>query len=328
MPNPHDRLFKRVFGEPENAIGELTSVLPEEIHSRISWESLRTEPGSYVADDLRESHSDILFSAQFAGHEALLYLLLEHKSQQDRWTVLQVLSYVVEIWRRRIRDRQSEGLPLVLPIVVHHGRTRWSAPTEIADLVNLPPHLHDSLAPHTVRFRIFVDDLVMLDEQSLRGRAMTSLATLGLFCLQRLRDCKAPWNELRRVADLVRDLAQAPRGNTFLFTLLSYIIEIREEPSREACEHFLQGTLGSDTDSIMTSWIDEIRNEGQAKGRAEGRAEGAAEVLQELLAERFGVLPAATIDRIRAASSEQVAEWARNVVRGESLADLLDERKD
>ena len=75
---PHDKLFKAGFGDPANAAAFLRGQFPAEISDRITWEALHPEPDSFVDSHFRESESDLLFSAPFAGAQCLIYLLFEH----------------------------------------------------------------------------------------------------------------------------------------------------------------------------------------------------------------------------------------------------------
>ncbi|MEZ4308871.1 MAG: Rpn family recombination-promoting nuclease/putative transposase [Polyangiaceae bacterium] len=60
--NPHDSLFRGIFEHPENARGELQHLLPAELSQRLDWSTLALEPGSFVDEGGRNSHSDLLFS--------------------------------------------------------------------------------------------------------------------------------------------------------------------------------------------------------------------------------------------------------------------------
>jgi predicted transposase/invertase (TIGR01784 family) len=61
--NPHDALFKSVFGEPEHARGVLRSVVPSALGEVLDWSTLTLRPGSFVDEALRPRHTDLLFSA-------------------------------------------------------------------------------------------------------------------------------------------------------------------------------------------------------------------------------------------------------------------------
>jgi hypothetical protein len=132
---PHDGFFKRLFGNLEVAADFLRNYLPAEILSRLDLGTLELEKESFIAPELRESFSDLLFSVKASGDiRVFIFLLLEHKSAPDRWVAFQLLRYIVQFWERQ-RERNCEELPLVIPIVFYHGRARWNAPRRLGELV-------------------------------------------------------------------------------------------------------------------------------------------------------------------------------------------------
>jgi predicted transposase/invertase (TIGR01784 family) len=57
--------------------------------------------GSFVDEELRQHHSDVLFRVQLkSGSDAFAYVLVEHKSVPDPIARLQLLRYVVRVLRR------------------------------------------------------------------------------------------------------------------------------------------------------------------------------------------------------------------------------------
>jgi len=82
-PSPHDAVFRRIFGAPANAGSQLRAVLPEDLAARLDLGRLAPVPGSFVDDDLRWRHSDVLFTAPLDGRDAFVYVLVEHQSSDD-----------------------------------------------------------------------------------------------------------------------------------------------------------------------------------------------------------------------------------------------------
>jgi len=81
MSGPHDLFVRYTFGHPERAAAELRAVLPAHVVSEVDWESLTRESGSVVDPELKETESDLLFTARLrSGEPLLLYVLLEHQS--------------------------------------------------------------------------------------------------------------------------------------------------------------------------------------------------------------------------------------------------------
>ena len=52
MHQPHDKLFKAGFSDPETTARFLRSQLPPALTAAIDWSSLRLEPGSFIDSHL------------------------------------------------------------------------------------------------------------------------------------------------------------------------------------------------------------------------------------------------------------------------------------
>ena len=60
-PTPHDSLFRAVFASPVHAVGPLRAALPPVLARAIDWSTLDLVSGSFVDDQLRQQHADLLF---------------------------------------------------------------------------------------------------------------------------------------------------------------------------------------------------------------------------------------------------------------------------
>ena len=67
--NPHDKLFRAVFSNPENAVEHFRVLLPPAIVQALALEQAEHVPGSWVDEVLREHHSDLLFAIPFQTGE-------------------------------------------------------------------------------------------------------------------------------------------------------------------------------------------------------------------------------------------------------------------
>jgi hypothetical protein len=108
-----------------------------------------------LADSITEA------TAENAEERALVYFLFEHKSQSDPLTVFQLLSYIVRIGEKRLRD----GLPFcpIVPLVVYHGESGWTAARSVKDLISAPK----GLADYQVNFQFPLLDLSQLSDDEL-----------------------------------------------------------------------------------------------------------------------------------------------------------------
>lgn len=85
---PHDALFKAAFRDPDAARSLLHVALPREVLEALELSTLRLTEGSFVNDELRERFADLLLEVTSCGEPTLLHVLVEHKSQPARFTVL------------------------------------------------------------------------------------------------------------------------------------------------------------------------------------------------------------------------------------------------
>src|SRR5215203_125753 len=155
ISNPHDALFKAVFGQPEHARGTLRAVVPSQLAEALDWSTLTLRPGSFVDSALSHQHTDLLYSATWRdGSEALVYLLFEHQSTPptDGLMAHRLLRYQVRIWERWRTDHpKAKTLPMIVPIVMYHGVIPWAEAPSFDALVDVPAGLRPVLNPRSCR---------------------------------------------------------------------------------------------------------------------------------------------------------------------------------
>jgi predicted transposase/invertase (TIGR01784 family) len=131
LPTPHNSFFHFALSHLPNARSLIETQLSKAALAELDLETLQVETGSFIDADLTEKFSDLLMSVQLSksslssavpdepANSALVYFLFEHKSQSDKMTVFQLLSYIIRIWEKRLRD----GLALcpIIPLVVYNG---------------------------------------------------------------------------------------------------------------------------------------------------------------------------------------------------------------
>jgi predicted transposase/invertase (TIGR01784 family) len=322
VSTPHDKFFKAVFSGLEHAQSELAAILPASIVRTIDWGTLMLLSGDYADLNAESMESDLLFKAQLEGHDALLYLLFEHQSSVDRTMPFRLLRYMTRIWARFAKDAPNERLPVIIPLVLHHGERGWAASTKFRELLHVPEPLAATLAPFIPDFTYVLDDLSMLDDHALRNRALTDLARIALVVLQRCRDSQDPAAILRPWIQTLLAVLAAPDGREALQLVARYTAEASDAEPELIYRFFIE--LGPEAEEIVMSTADRIREQGRHIGVAEGRAQGVAATLTRLLTLRFGPLSPAVLDRIHAAAPAELERWTDLVLTAPSLEDVLE----
>jgi hypothetical protein len=309
---PHDRLFKLAFSDLQHAAELFRSVLPPAVVRHIDFRTLRVESTTFIDDRLRARYSDLLYRVQLAGRRAYLYLLFEHQSRPERFMCLRLLRYVLEIWGGHLKKHpRARHLPLVIPIVLHHGEGGWTEPMALSELYDVPPELLDALRPFLPELTFLLDDLAPQSDAALRARALSVLPKLVLWTFKNVRRGRDAIPALRKVGDLLRNLAMAPNGVDALCVLLRYIAEVSES-SHETLQNLLDKLQLPEASEALMTMAETLRRQ--------GREETQRENLLKLLHLRFGVLPEPVLARIRQADLDQMDVWFERGVTATTLA--------
>jgi hypothetical protein len=140
--NPHDKVFRETYSDKENARSLLYHRLPDKVLKLMDLNTLEISKDSFIEKELSEYYSDLLYKVKLTdGSQGFIYVLFEHKSYYDRFVHLQLLEYMVKIWRLHIKQQEEKPdyLPIVIPLLVCHARKKWPDDTvRLASLLSVP----------------------------------------------------------------------------------------------------------------------------------------------------------------------------------------------
>ena len=323
MSGVHDRFVRYTFSQPERAAAELRAALPAHVVSAVDWSSLQRESGSVVDPELKQTETDLLFTARLGtGHPLLLYVLLEHQSTVDRWMVLRMLRYVVRLVEHcRQEHPESEKLPVILPLVMYHGEDgAWTAARRVEDLFALPGEAQEererwrALVP---RFEYLLDDLTAEREAALSARPGPPLARLAWLVLRYGRTGELA----RKLPDWVALFAQVQataEGAEHLVVVIRYLLWTEDKAVHAAARQVLHSLVDEQrAEELMGTWAEEMIERGVQKGRAEY-------ILRTLTARGVHV---DETSRQRILSCTDVAtldRWFDRALNATTLSDVLD----
>ena len=144
MSSEDDASYKLLFSAPEVVRDLVLGFIPDEWLHSLDYTTLEKVPGSYVTDDLRHRADDVIWRVKAEGQWVYLYLLIEFQSSVDAWMAVRMMTYVGLLYQDLIRRKEvltGKKLPPVLPIVLYNGDAKWTAATDIADLIPKAPGL-------------------------------------------------------------------------------------------------------------------------------------------------------------------------------------------
>ena len=332
LTNPHDRFVRALLSNPERASALLRDHLPPEIVDRLADGPPVALEGSYISEELRLSQSDQLFEVQLrSGEPAFLYVLLEHKSYSDPALPLQLAGYQIRIWERYAEGRAERlrALPPILPVVLYHGRERWSAPASLYDMIAGD----ETLRAFAQGFGYHLRDLGRIDPDRLSDHAEVRAGLMALVYAFRGREAEGVLVEMLKA---LRDGSVLENQMVrYIYTVYDIRPDALTTAARKAKPERWEALVGSLADTLIKQGKAEGKAEGlaagealgrekglltgEARGVAKGKAEGKAEGLTRLLTRRFGPLPDPIATRIAEAELDQLDGWFDTAIDAPTL---------
>ena len=141
----HNGFFTNTFQMKRLAKGFLRVVLPGELRERLDLDALTIEPRHKTDDVFKDRIADVVYRVPIkeTEHHVDFFVICEHKSFNDLWTIFQLWTYVYLVIRQEYQRVAESGsgyvpadyrLPPVIAIILHHGESRFTGKTELSEL--------------------------------------------------------------------------------------------------------------------------------------------------------------------------------------------------
>jgi Putative transposase, YhgA-like len=338
-----DRSIRWLLRTPAFLRGFLR-IARSDIVDALDFERMEALDTTLIPPTLRRQEADLIFRIPFrvpaTSDAAVLYVLVEHQSVEERLLPVRLLGLYWQLlelqcreWRDRGRPESELVLRPVVMVVLHTGETPWRSPLRLADLMRPEPGAEIYVPEYRVH---------LLDLPAEPLDVLTAGDDPTGWLLRALKQERAETDEFAdAVTQAVGRLDQLPptdealweRGTQYLLMLVYY----RRKPSEQsALWQRMQNALTTarrreEVLRMIRSYAEEVRDgmraEAREEGRAEGRAEGEQDAARRLILttvlERFGASTPEIDAAVRArANLVELEQLLRQVLRADRLEDV------
>jgi predicted transposase YdaD len=309
MSIEYDASYKLLFSAPELVRDLVMGFIPDDWLHGLDYDTLEKLPGSYVTDDFRHRADDVVWRVKVHESWVYLYILIEFQSNVDPYMAVRIMVYVGLLYQDLIRRGDvltNKHLPPVLPIVLYNGDGKWTAATDVAQLVPKVPGLVSEYLPQ-LKYLLIDENNYSEDELSQLKNLVAAVIRFEhpandaalIHLIEQLNDWLDGQPELKRTfAIWIRAVLLRQSKNTLV---LPKINDLKE----------LKMTLAERFDE----WAKAYEQKGLEKGESL--------VLQRQLVKRFGPLPSNLLTRIAAADRAQLEFWCDRVLDAATLDEVF-----
>ncbi|EIJ42127.1 hypothetical protein BegalDRAFT_1227 [Beggiatoa alba B18LD] len=280
MKTIHDRGYKRLFSNKTFFRQLLQSFVPEPWVQEIDFESSERLDKSFVSQHYKETESDLIYRVKFKGEEAYVYILLEFQSRVVWFMALRVLHYICSFWLDYAESHPKiKKLPPIFPIVLYNGEKRWTAHTNLRDILE-KPELLDKYTPDFRFFKIAENEYPQ--ERLLQIKNVVSTLFLA----------ETYPNDIELLKTKILDLFDDEAEKEATSLLLNWFLQLVEHGRRPVEDYTNLEQVYQDKyevkemlDRAMEQMREKFKAEGRLEGILEGRREGKREGRREGLEE-------------------------------------------
>ena len=329
---PHDQSYKMMFREPEMVASLLRDFVPENFIDEIDFTTLERSADSFVTDDCRERHDDIIWRVLWKGQWTYIYIILEFQSGIDPWMAVRILAYTALLWQDLIKTgkiKEGDPLPPVFPLVLYNGGQKWTASRDLEGL-RLP--ITGPLAAYQPRQKYF-----LLEENQVSEENLANAEGIAAFLL-RLERARDP-EEMLPIVREMNERLRAPKYQRLRRAFTAWMTRVAFRRAE------LVGTETELTDlqevqamlaERATQWKHEYIQQGmaegisigEARGISIGEARGIGLALRDMLEARFGDLPPDVVSAIESLTdSKLLRQLTLSAFRVDSLDAFLEVMK-
>lgn len=277
--NPHDKLFRETYSDLDNARSFLTHYLPGQVLELVDLSTLEISKDSFIEKELSDYYSDMLYRVTLQGKSpGFIYVLFEHKSYYDRYVHLQLLEYMIKIWRLHIKQHKEKPvtLPVVIPLLICHGRQDW--PEDTVRLTSLLSGPVDDLAGYIPDFGFEMYDLYRFSDDQIKG---TIINRVILLLFKHIFNPELQ-HKLPGILSLFQTLVEKETGLQWLEVVIRYLASVLDEDvlSMEQIKEIAEQSISKETGEYVMTLAEKLRSEGEKKGEKKGKIEGLKEAIE------------------------------------------------
>ncbi len=137
MTKIHDSGYKKLFSNKTIFRQLLQTFVKEPWVDELDFDSCETIDKSFISEHYKTTESDLIYKIRLNDQDLYIFILIEFQSTVDRFMAVRIPNYITNFYMDYLETHKNvDKLPPIFPILLYNGDKRWTAPQNIADLID------------------------------------------------------------------------------------------------------------------------------------------------------------------------------------------------
>ena len=191
-------------------------------------ETVKPEKDSFINEELQESFSDLLFKSDINKSEGYIYFLFEHKSYISKDIAFQLLKYMIEIWEAKTKKEKTYELPMIIPLVIYHGKDSWNIKTSLGQMITGFEQFPQDIKKYAPNYEYLIYDLSRYTDEEIKGEVQLKIIFTTLRDIF-TKDRNGLLESILRATKYLQELEDKQTGIEYFEILMRYIFSARAD---------------------------------------------------------------------------------------------------
>ncbi len=197
-----------------------------------------------------------------------------------------------EIWTKDIEDKKLSNLPVIIPLVIYHGKTRWNIDENLGGIIEGYYDLSEGMQEYIPDFKYLIYDLSSFTQDEIKGQVINKIILTTFKNIQN-EDLEVMIKSILDAARYLNELEDKKKATEYFEILIKYIYSARIDFTQNEVKRIYAevGYIYPEGSEIIMSLAERLEEEalerGLEKGRLEGEIANSKKSIRNILFNRF-----------------------------------------
>lgn len=174
---------------------------------------------------------------------------------------------MIEIWETKIKKEGTNELPIIIPLVIYHGKDNWNIKTTLGEMINGYEELPKDIKKYVPNYEYLLYDISTYTDEEIKGEAQLRII-LSVFRDIFTKNSRGLQESILEAVEYLVELEDKQSGIEYFETLMRYIFSARANLTETDVKEIIKKieTTYPEGSEVVMTLAEKFMEEGVMKG--------------------------------------------------------------